>query len=42
MVEGEPECFEKAVENTVKVPEETCTMEPNTECRNVTVRCRIS
>ena len=28
----------KAVENTVKVPEETCSMEPNTECRNVTVR----
>ena len=38
IVEGDPECFEKTVENVVKVPEETCSMEPNTECRNVTIR----
>ena len=38
VVEGEPECFEKVVENGVQVPEETCSMEPTTECKNVTVR----
>ena len=38
VVEGEPECFEKVVENGVQVPEETCSMEPTTECKNVTIR----
>ena len=41
VVEGEPECFEKVVENGVQVPEETCSMEPTTECKNVTVRSVI-
>lgn len=37
IVEGEPECAERTIENTVDVPEETCNMEPVEECRNVTV-----
>ena len=42
VVEGEPECFEKVVENGVQVPEETCSMEPTTECKNVTVRSVVN
>ena len=38
IVEGDIECFEKTVENVIQVPEETCILEPNTECRNETVR----
>merc|ERR1711976_768332 len=34
---GDPECFEKTVENIVQVPEETCSLEPITECREETV-----
>jgi len=37
IVEGEPECAEKTVENTVETPEETCSMEPVEECKNVTI-----
>ena len=42
VVEGEPECFEKVVENGVQVPEETCSMEPTTECKNVTIRSVVN
>lgn len=38
IVEGEPECYEKTVENVVQVPEEICSLEPTEECRNVTIR----
>ena len=38
MVEGEPECYERTVENIVEVPEETCSLEPTTECKNETIR----
>ena len=38
VVEGEPECSERTVENTVEVPEETCSLEPTTECKNETIR----
>ena len=38
IVEGEPECMEKTVENTIESPEETCRMEPKEECKNVTIR----
>ena len=37
MVEGEEECEDEVVENTVSVPEETCAMDPETVCKNVTV-----
>merc|ERR1712183_75342 len=30
-------CEEELVENTVMVPEETCSLDPETVCRNVTV-----
>ena len=42
VVEGDPECFEKTVENIVQVPEETCSLEPITECREETVRYKES
>ena len=35
--EGEEVCEEELVENTVMVPEETCSLDPETVCRNVTV-----
>jgi len=35
-VEGELECKEGTVENTIEIPEETCTMDPQEECKNVT------
>jgi len=35
-VEGELECREATIENTIEVPEETCTMDPQVECKNVT------
>merc|ERR1719244_1157355 len=35
-VEGELECREATIENTIEVPEETCTMDPQEECKNVT------
>ena len=38
VVEGEPQCSERTVENTVEVPEETCSLEPTTECKNETIR----
>ena len=38
VVEGEPECYERTVENIVEVPEETCSLEPTTECKNETIR----
>ena len=31
-------CMEKTVENTIDTPEETCSMEPVEECKNVTIR----
>merc|ERR1712038_1030840 len=37
VVEGEPECYERTVENIVEVPEETCSLEPTTECKNETI-----
>ena len=37
MVEGEEECEDEVVENTVSVPEETCAMDPETVCKNMTV-----
>ena len=36
VVEGEEECHDKVVASTLEVPEETCTMAPETECKNVT------
>ena len=38
LVEGEEECQEFLVENTIDSPEETCTMEPTQDCKNVTTR----
>ena len=38
LVEGEEQCQEFLVENTIDSPEETCTMEPTQDCRNVTTR----
>ena len=37
MVEGEEECEDEVVENTVTVPEESCAMDPETVCRNQTI-----
>ena len=38
VVEGEPQCSERTLENTVEVPEETCSLEPTRECKNETIR----
>ena len=38
VVEGEPHCYQRTVENVVEVPEETCSLEPIRECRNETIR----
>ena len=36
VVEGEEECHDKVVASAVEVPEETCSMAPEEECKNVT------
>ena len=36
MVEGKEECHDKVVASAVEVPEETCSMAPEEECKNVT------
>jgi len=36
LVEGEEQCQEFLVENTLDVPDEICSLEPSSECRNVT------
>ena len=36
VVEGKEECHDKVVASAVEVPEETCSMAPEEECKNVT------
>ena len=36
VVEGEEECHDKVVASSIDIPEETCNMTPEEECKNVT------
>merc|ERR1712106_884060 len=37
IIEEDEECEDEIVENTVNVPDETCTLQPEEVCRNVTI-----